>query len=253
MLRSRELVVRPRTARLLRFFVEESLRNDFAPIQQRFIGTHVLGLGDDFHPTHSAHVRVNIARMRKAIDGYYAGAGRVDAILFTVSQGPYRLVVARRSPSEPSILPLDARKARRRRPLVLVVEPQAVGIMDGLDGLTRGVGTRVASLLVESTLITASGPLLRERLEDVAESAAALAATLGYEYVTETSLRITEARWTAGMRIVDTLTDQAVGESAGALGPFPDTPAAVEAVATWIYHRIGDYFATIFDGESTEA
>jgi hypothetical protein len=131
MLRSRELVVRPRTARLLRFFVEESLRNDFAPIQQRLIGTHVLGLGDDFHPTHSAHVRVNIARMRKAIDGYYAGTGRVDVILFTVSQGPYRLVVARRSPSEQSILPLDARKARRRRPLVLVVEPQAVGMRGG--------------------------------------------------------------------------------------------------------------------------
>ena len=54
MLRSRVFAERPRSAELLRYFVEESIRNGCAPISQQSIAAGALGRGDDFSPALSA-------------------------------------------------------------------------------------------------------------------------------------------------------------------------------------------------------
>jgi hypothetical protein len=95
MLQSRCFAARPRSATLLRYFVEESLRNDHAPIGQRLIAVHGLGFDAGFSPARSAEVRVKVARLRKAIERYYAGPGRGDPVVLSISPGPYRLVVTR--------------------------------------------------------------------------------------------------------------------------------------------------------------
>lgn len=92
MLRSRVFAERPRSAELLRYFVEQSIRNGFAPISQRAIAADALGHSADFSPAQSAAVRVKMARLRDALDRWYQGPGRGDPVVLGISGGPYRLV-----------------------------------------------------------------------------------------------------------------------------------------------------------------
>ena len=76
MLESPLFASRPRSAELLTYFVEHSIRNGFAPINQQEIAIHGLGFGQDFSPARSAEVRVKVARLRNALDNYFRGPGR---------------------------------------------------------------------------------------------------------------------------------------------------------------------------------
>lgn len=93
MLPSREFVTQPRMAKLLRFFVEESVRTDFKPINPRLIATHALGLEEGFNPTQSAYVRVNVARLWRAVEKYNARYDGVDPVVLEITPGPDRVIV----------------------------------------------------------------------------------------------------------------------------------------------------------------
>jgi hypothetical protein len=245
MLRSREFLVRPRIMRLLRYFVEASIQTGFEPINQRLIATQALGLSDDFNPNLSAYVRVNIARLRKAIDCYYAGSGRHDPLVFEITRGPYRLIAARITPGTDSVTPQAAREARRSRPLLLVVEPDVEGVKDA-DGepLARAIGVRLACQLVESTLVTVSGPLARDRVAPGEASVADAAAMLGYDYVADATIRAVGTRWSVRLAVVDTENGSAIDQAADTLGPCADAAEVIDAIAAWFFHRIGDCFAS---------
>jgi len=127
MLQSREIVTQPRIARMLRFVVDESLRNGFEPISQRLIATHALDLPDTFNPTQSSSVRVNMTRLRRAVERYFTRHGGVDPLAFEITPGPYRLVVTKASHAGHGQAARSAVDDRRRRPLLLFVEPLVGG------------------------------------------------------------------------------------------------------------------------------
>ena len=244
MLRTGIFASRPRSGGLLRYFVEESIRNGFSPINQRLIATHGLGFDAGFNPTRSAEVRVKVARLRKALDRYYAGPGRGDPVVLTITQGPYRLVPKSNGwHHEDGVSTLhDAREARRTRPMLVVVEPEVDGGPDGHEGLAWGVSLRLVSLLVESSLVIVSGPLLRKRVDETSvESAAKLAGALGYDFVAESEIRAAESPWRVRLTVTDTNLGELSADFHSRFDPLADGPPA-EAIATWIYHRIGEVF-----------
>jgi hypothetical protein len=236
MLRSRVFAERPRSAELLRYFVEESIRNGCAPISQRAIAAGALGRGDDFSPALSAAVRVKIARLRDAIDRWYRGPGRGDPVTLAVSGGPYRLVATKRETARDGASPTNAHHVRRTRPMLVVVESAVTG-QPGADDVGLAVSLRLASLLVEDSLVTVSGPLRRDRIAAAFDSAVGFAVQLGYDYVVEPSIRIDDTRWRVRMTITDVRRDAVAMDTQHAFDPQAHGSLA-DAIAAWIRGRI---------------
>lgn len=243
MLLAEDFVSRQRLARLLRFFVEESLRNGHEPIDQRSIALQALNLPDEFTPSRSAYVRVNLARLRKTVAAYYAESGRHDPIVLEITGGPYRLIATRRDGAPDPTPALAAREARRLRPMLLLGEPGMLGTQPGHEGVGRRAALRAANLLLESMLVTVSGPVLRTRPAAHDTSLATLATTLGFDYWTDTQIDTGDKTWKIRMAIVDTDTGKPVREVAGALGPFATPDEAADALAAWMFHSVSDCFA----------
>lgn len=244
MLQSREIVTQPRIARMLRFFVEESVRNGFEPINQRLIATQALGLEEGFNPSQSAYVRVNMARLRRAVEKYFTRYGGVDPLAFEITSGPYRLVVSDANHAGNGQASRSAVDARRLRPLLLLVEPLLSGDLTGQAAIARTIGLRVASQLLDNSLVTVSGPLLRERFARQSLSLPEFAASLGYEFTADPELGIASGEWKARLVVTDAFLGEPVDDATHALGRFSDSAAATDAIATWLLHRIGDCFAT---------
>lgn len=247
MLRSSVFVGRQRMMRVLGYFVEESMQNGHQPIEQRQIAGGGLGLADDFSPSQSAYVRVTLARLRRLIERYYEGPGRNDTVRLGITRGPYRLVVAAADGADADADVMSACEDRRRRPTVLFVEPEVKGAGERHDMLVRGIAVRSASLLVDMHRITVSGPLLRDQIAADGRSVAAVASALGYDYVTETMIRLSGPLWRVRLKVTVTVSGRVVSTAENTFGPFADMEPAIEVVAGGIVRRIAGYFATLPD------
>lgn len=64
-----------RLAALLRYLVAEELAGRGDRLKAYAIATEILGRGPDFDPQQDSIVRVEIARLRKALDLYFATQG----------------------------------------------------------------------------------------------------------------------------------------------------------------------------------
>jgi hypothetical protein len=247
MLASRLFVVRPRMAALLRFFVEESLRNGGGPISQQSIAAHALPLPDDFQPTKSAYVRTHVARLRRALRDYYATTGRHDPLTFSLTQGPYRLVATQAKRREwtdgngrDPAGSLTTTIPKRELPTLLLVEPEDGACLNGHTGIGRNVAMQLAASLVESPFVTAAGPLTRERLATHASPLLDIASVWGYDYVCDASIA---PDGTSGLCCAATATDvhhrQHILEDATTIRA--DGPAAsANGIAGWLFHRLSN-------------
>jgi TolB-like protein len=86
----------PQLAAFLRFVVETSLRGKAERIKAYTIGTDALGRRGSFDPQADPIVRVEAARLRRAIKRYYAGAGATDPIVIELPRRGYVPVFRRR-------------------------------------------------------------------------------------------------------------------------------------------------------------
>jgi hypothetical protein len=73
----------------LRYVVEEALAGRGSSIKAYSIGVDALGRDAGFDPQSDAIVRVEAARLRRALDTYFAGGGRDDPILIELPTGRY--------------------------------------------------------------------------------------------------------------------------------------------------------------------
>lgn len=244
MLDRRFFVVRPRMASLLRFFVEESLRQDGGPIAQQAIATHALSLPDGFQPTKSSYVRTQVTRLRQAVLDYYATVGRDDPIVFSVTPGPYRLIVteARTAADAAADTP---HVNRQLWPTLLFLEPDDGGCLARHEGLGRLVSLHLAAGLVECPFVNASGPLRRSRLTTEGTSLEHVAAELGYDYACAITLACTDdAGLTCSTAIDDVRDGRRILDETTAL-QAADDDAAAAGVAHWIVHRISHTFMNL--------
>lgn len=242
MLESRLFVVRPRMAAMLRFFVEESFRNGGTAVNQRLIATHALGLPSDFRPTKSAYVRTHVTRLRQALDDYYASVGRDDPIIFSITPGPYRLVVTEAQPAAGPRADATLADTRLEKPTLVVIEPDDERCPGPHKGLGREVASRLVVRLVDSPFVRASGPLLRSRLAEEMLTGEVAAARWGYEYLCDATLSPADDEGidckaaVIGVPIVRRILDEST-----TIQRQQDEPLA-ESVANWLFHRISEVF-----------
>jgi PAS domain S-box-containing protein len=79
----------PRLAAFLRFVIEATLRGESAHLKGYTIAVEALGRSGDFDPQQDPIVRVEAARLRRAIQHYYAGPGAKDLLVIDVPRGRY--------------------------------------------------------------------------------------------------------------------------------------------------------------------
>lgn len=73
----------------LRFVVEESIAGRGSQIKAYTIAVDALGRSSDFDPQSDPIVRVEAARLRRALDAYYANEGRDDPVVIGLPVGHY--------------------------------------------------------------------------------------------------------------------------------------------------------------------
>lgn len=76
-------------ANFLRFVVEEALAGRGGRIKAYTIATTALGRDETFDPQTDPIVRVEAARLRRALRSYYADGGAADAIMIELPTGTY--------------------------------------------------------------------------------------------------------------------------------------------------------------------
>lgn len=79
----------PQLAAFLRYVVEATLRGEAERIKGYTVAIEALGRSDTFDPQTDPIVRVEAARLRRAINRYYAGAGSCETIQIELPLGSY--------------------------------------------------------------------------------------------------------------------------------------------------------------------
>ncbi|HET6520672.1 MAG TPA: hypothetical protein VFG47_12770 [Geminicoccaceae bacterium] len=102
-LASTEFSVSDRLRGFLRFVVDETLAGRAGRIKAFTVAVEVFGRGDGFDPQTDPVVRLEAARLRRALDHYYLVAGRDDPVRIDIPRGGY--VPTFRSPAAPPAAP----------------------------------------------------------------------------------------------------------------------------------------------------
>ena len=91
-------------ANFLSFVVEETLAGRGGRIKAYTIATGALGRDETFDPQTDPIVRVEAARLRRALRAYYADGGADEAIVIELPTGAYMPVLRSRRPQRPTAL-----------------------------------------------------------------------------------------------------------------------------------------------------
>lgn len=105
----------PVLARLLSYLVETTLAGGAQHLKSFSVAVDGLGRSPDLDPQVDTYARVQVARLRKALDGYYAAAGADRAQRLTIDSGSYDV---RLSENGYSSVAKPARRPFPRRGLV---------------------------------------------------------------------------------------------------------------------------------------
>ena len=95
-----------RLSDVLRLICQHSLTDSAHPLKERTIAIEAMGRPRTFDSRLDASVRVQVNRLRVALDAYYRGDGLGDAVRIDIAKGSYRAIfypntsgsTARRSP-----------------------------------------------------------------------------------------------------------------------------------------------------------
>src|SRR2546426_8380334 len=126
-----------RMRRFIGFVIHKTLEGEAETVKEYLAGVEVFDRGPDFDPRTDTIVRVEARRLRKKLQEYYAGEGRLDPILITLPSGSYVPVFGVRS---------------------IPVPPASPNVPQGRRLILVGAGAMILSALVLAAL-----PLLRRQ------------------------------------------------------------------------------------------
>lgn len=106
---------RSRLRSVLRYLVTEEIEGRGDRLKAYSIGVDVIGRSEDFDPSSDSIVRVEMNRLRAALDAYYAGPGADDPLEISLPPGTYRPAFNIRKEADAETEENAAAPARRRR------------------------------------------------------------------------------------------------------------------------------------------
>lgn len=135
-------------------------REGAVPVKAYAIALDVLGRGADFDPGTDSIVRVELGRLRKLLDLYYAGPGAHDPVRLSLPKGQSRIEAAFRPiiAPPPTETPVPSPRPAKTRRLGLVAG--AVALLAGLALWGAAPLVRPAQLVVTPTQVADDDPQL---------------------------------------------------------------------------------------------
>lgn len=187
----------PNSSRLLRFLVSRSLDQPAADISQYTVAFEVLGLDKSFDADRNPVVRMQVARVRRALANHYAGPGLLDPVRLTLPAGSYRLSLER--------APTSARKAPTRipAPVLALVEFKGLGLPGIWSHLPEVLAEELSLALGGLPGLRVLGPFSRSRLEREGVEVAELGRRHAADFVLDGSLEVQGRQALLRVRLLD--------------------------------------------------
>ena len=191
-----------RLRRLLEYLVTSRLEGRSQELTQRHLAEHVFGRGTDFDPERDAIVRVEMRKLRKALELYYADAGAEDPVLISIPSGTYQPRIRMARPSGPGNAGPPA--ADRPDPVGIAILPFADLSPDaGRDWLANGIGEELNTILDRIPELHVMPPHTFPAGAGVREMTSRLIAERQVRFALEGSLRCMGDRIRATVRLHD--------------------------------------------------
>jgi tetratricopeptide (TPR) repeat protein len=152
----------PQLGAFLRYVVEAALAGRGASLKGYTIGVEALGRDPSFNPQIDPIVRVEATRLRRALERYYAGEGRDDAVIIRLARGSYVPCFAHRDDAPLAPAPLPPPAATRRQParaLPALILAAAVLALVGLVLLPHGADQGASAGAAAAASAVARGPM----------------------------------------------------------------------------------------------
>ena len=198
LLASPQFVSSPRASRFLQYVVEAELADRGSVLKEYVLGVEVFDRSPSFDPRTDTIVRVEAVKLRKRLQGYYRGSGRLDPVLIDVPKGRYEPRFRLRTRRN------VARMSSREKPVSIAVlpfanlsaDPDNEYFSDGLaeeilNALSQVEGLRVAA--------RTSSFSFKGKAVEIGE----IAAKLGVANVLEGSVRRAGNRVRVTVQLVD--------------------------------------------------
>lgn len=215
----------PRLCSLLRYLVGEVQAGRGERLKGYTIGVEVFGKGEDFDPVQDSLVRVQMSRLRSAIDAYYAGPGSEDDPRLVLEAGDYAprfeapevpAVEDSGAPEMPSAASVREVRWLLALALVIVLAIIAWPWLDGFDDPIGDAAERPDGPVIMVAAFPATGPDaeiadgLRDGLQhDLITNLAQLPhiGVIGFDSVAEQEFAdVTQAQGEADFLLVGTVT-----------------------------------------------
>ncbi|MHA3979830.1 tetratricopeptide repeat protein [Halovulum sp. GXIMD14794] len=144
-----------RNRRFLQFVVDETLSGRADRIKAYTIATGVFGRSDDFDPQQDSIVRIEAARLRRAIELFYLVEGERDGVRLSIPKGAYVPVFERTESKSPAPPPLTdtapPHSLQELGPRLLVENFDQEGDLDGISKIGRTMTRQVVAALTRFT------------------------------------------------------------------------------------------------------
>lgn len=191
-----------RLATFLRFVVDETEAGRGPELRERSIATEALGIAPSFDPRFDPSVRVVAARVRKALDRYYASEGARDPVRIEIPRGGYQVRLVEQGRSQAGEQPADA------SPAIAVVSFADLDPESERTHLSVGLAEALVATLSAFPGCRVIGPVGHHAGSDGVEKARELHLGLGATHVLQGSVRSSDGV----VRVSARLTDATSGE-----------------------------------------
>lgn len=131
-----------RSAGLLRYLVERSLKGADERVKEYTVGVEALGRGAEFDPRTDPIVRAEASRLRERLARYYASDGQQDAVVIELPRGTYAVRFSTRPKLQAPVVPTGevvSPPVPNRTPRRIL--PLALGAVAVLGAFTAGLWT----------------------------------------------------------------------------------------------------------------
>ena len=217
-----------RSRGLLSYLVEETLAGRGERLKGYSIATEYLGRGADFDPLIDPIVRIEVGKLRRALEGYYLGAGREDALRVEIHKGNYQPQFVDNAIPAPADVPAETPPALAA-PLLGCASLVIRAAADDENALARDFATGLAQQL--ATLL--------DRLDDVYVLATDALEASSVRFVLQVGVRSSGERLRVAVKLDDRLRGTQVW--AETFTEVADDVFALEdALARRIANRIAD-------------
>ena len=144
---NRAFKVSKRLRHLLQHLVERTLEHQEHSLGQRQLAVEVFGRNEGFDPERDAIVRIEMGKLRQALENYYVEAGQQDPVRIIIPRGSYVPEFRTGVATKPAAAPSTEAAPETRRTGIAVLPFRTVGGERDTNWLAEGLREELSLIL----------------------------------------------------------------------------------------------------------